>query len=118
MIGQGASLDSRAAQVSTCCVAPRMPLGFLIYQIIIYQNIYQKILLSLGPQCECVGRTVVASNSSCGIVPLSLAQEFVAEVSPFVKELVANSRSLSYRSLIWRGPGDRMGLCVTVTRHS
>lgn len=72
----------------------------------------------VGPQCECVGRTVVASNSRCGIVPLSLAQEFVAEVSPFVKELVANSRSLSYSSLIWRGPGDRMGLCVTVTRHS
>lgn len=45
---KGASLDSRAALLSTCCVAPRMPLGFLIYQIIIYQNIYQKVLLSRG----------------------------------------------------------------------
>lgn len=48
------------------------------------------ILLRVS-RAESMESNVVASDSICVIVPLSLTQEFVAEVSLFEKELVANN---------------------------
>lgn len=90
----------QVSSTSACCVAPSMALGF-VYDVRTGTS-WPRV-----PSAATTESTVVASDSSCVIVPVSLSQAFVAEVSPFVKELVAKSPvPSSYSSLIWRGPGD------------
>lgn len=67
-------------------------------------------LLRVPSAAASVESMAVAPDSSCVIVPVSLAQAFVAEVSPLVKELVVNSPIPSSQgSLIHRGPGIEAG---------
>lgn len=71
------------------------------------------ILLRVS-RAESMESDVVASDRKCVIVLLSLTQEFVAEVSPFEKELVANSVFCFPAPSSGGDPGIEWALCITV----